>query len=126
MMFFCNINKVMTIYLGLIVFISLFIIVPLTITMDYSDKEAMVKIQEVGTRYAFMFFGEQAYIKVQNVYSEQYASSSESWETCISKEDLPFFKDAKDTKSIINVKVKGYGLSTVFTCITGNRVIEKN
>ena len=93
-------------------------------TADYSNIEAQVKVQEVGTRYAFLNFGEQSYIRIQNAYSEQYSASSESWETCIDERDTKLFKDAKNNRTTINIVVKGYGISTVFTCLTGDRVIE--
>lgn len=92
-------------------------------TTDYSDMNSIVKVQEVGTRYAFLWFGEQNYIRVQNAYSEQYSASSESWETCIKPEDSVFFENAKNNKSTVNIHVKGNGLSTIFTCITGDIII---
>ena len=93
-------------------------------TLDYSDTEAQVKVQEVGTRYAFLNIGEQEYVRVQNAYSEQYSASSESWETCIDKRDIKLFKEAKDNRTTLNIRVKGNGLSTIFTCINGDKVIE--
>lgn len=94
------------------------------LTTDYSDTEASVKVQEVGTRYAWLWFGEQSYIRVQNAYSEQFTSSSESWETCIDERDLDMFRDIKNNKTVVNIRVKGYGWSNIFNCVTGDRVIE--
>ncbi len=107
----------------LILVIAIFAVM-VTPTFDYSDTEAQVKVQEVGTRYAFLNIGEQEYIRVQNAYSEQYSASSESWETCIDKKDIKLFKEAKDNRTTLNIRVKGNGLSTIFTCITGDKVIE--
>ncbi len=105
---------------------ALIIIIVVTPTFDYSDMNSLVKVQEVGTRYAFLWFGEQNYIRVQNVYSEQYSASSESWETCIKLEDLKFFENVKNNKSVINIHVKGNGLSTIFRCISGDEVVGHN
>lgn len=113
--------KLIALMIGIIAAIILIVAVP---TADYSDMNSLVKVQEAGTRYAFMWFGEQNYIRVQNVYSEQYSSSSESWETCIKPGDLQFFEGAKNNKSIVNIHVKGNGLSTIFTCISGDLVID--
>ena len=93
-------------------------------TVDFSDTEAQVKVQEVGTRYAFLNIGEQQYIRIQNAYSDQYASSSEVWETCISPKDYKWFKEAKNKKDIINIRVKGNGISTTLTCITGDKAVQ--
>ncbi len=111
-------------FIKIIGVIILFLIFLITITADYSTTEAQVKVQEVGTRYAFLNLGEQQFIRVQNAYSNDYSASSESWETCIDYRDMETFKKAKNSKTIINIVVKGYGLSTKFTCINGDRVIE--
>lgn len=104
-----------------IIFLWLILVI---ITTNFSNIEAQVKVQEVGTRYAFLNFGEQEYIRIQNAYSEQYSASSESWETCIDYRDMAKFKLVKNNRTTINIIVKGYGISTVFTCLTGDRVIE--
>lgn len=109
--------------LGIIVFIVAIIAAIVMPTVDYSDMESMVKVQETGTRYAVLWFGEQSYIRVQNVYSDQFASSSESWETCIRPEDVKFFQDVKNNKTPVNIHVKGNGISTIFKCRTGDLVI---
>ena len=113
--------KIVAIAVFVIVAILAIFLVP---TSDYSDMESMVKVQEAGTRYAWLWFGEQQYIRVQNVYSDQYASSSESWETCIKSDDLKFFQDAKNKKIMVNVHVKGNGISWVFRCTTGDMVVD--
>lgn len=112
--------------LGIFVFVVIAITMGamMVITTDFSDIEATVKVQEVGTRYAMINWGEQHYIRIQNVFSEQFASSSESWETCITKDQVDRFKKVKNDKEIVNIRVKGHGLSTIFKCITGDRVVE--
>lgn len=113
--------KTAVVIILLIIAVVLIFFVP---TSDYSDMQAIVKVQEAGTRYAFLWFGEQQYIRVQNVYSVQYASSSESWETCIRSGDLKFFEDVKNNKSMVNIHVKGNGISTIFRCKTGDLVVD--
>ena len=117
-------KDIIKIAVGSILIIVIAITIMITPTFDYSDTEAQVKVQEVGTRYAFLNIGEQEYIRVQNAYSEQYSASSESWETCIDKKDIKLFKEAKDNRTTLNIRVKGNGLSTIFTCVTGDKVIE--
>lgn len=122
---FTDFFKPLCIIFGIIIFMTVLVLVILIVpTADYSDMDSSIKVQEVGTRYAFLWFGEQKYIRVQNAYSEQYSASSESWETCINPDDVQFFENVKNNKSIINVHVKGNGLSTIFTCITGDLVVD--
>lgn len=93
-------------------------------TTDWSDTDASVKVQEVGKRYNFLNIGEQYYIRVQNAFSDQFSSSSESWETCIDKSQVEQFTQIKNEKRIVNIKVEGYGLGTRWRCITGDHVTE--
>lgn len=106
----------------LVLFFGGIIIACLT-TIDYSDIESQVKVLEVGKRYFAFTFGEQYYIRIQNAYSDQFTSSSEAWETCINKEQLQQFKQVKDSKQAINIRVKGMGFSFTWQCLTGDKAV---
>lgn len=110
---------------GMLVCISLVIgLADLVLTAEYGVTEATVKVLEVGERYLFLTSGQQYYVRVQNAYSDQYASSSESWETCIEEKDVESLNKAKNERKAINIRVEGYGLSTRFRCLTGDRITE--
>lgn len=92
-------------------------------TFDWSSTDAIVKVQEVGTRYYMFNLGEQQhYIRIQNAFSDQFSSSSEAWETCINENQFNLFKQYKDNRTTINIHVEGYGLSSAWKCTTGDHV----
>lgn len=94
------------------------------LTADFSTTEANVKVQEVGTRYTWLNQGKQNYIRVQNAYSEDFSASSESWETCVEDKDMNFLQAMKQNKTIISIRVEGYGFGSVWNCVTGDRVVD--
>ena len=111
--------------IGIIFTIIIFSIILLaSVKINFAEKEAIVKIQEVGKRYAFWNIGEQYYVIVQNEYSEQYASSSNAWDTCITEGQYDAFAEFKNSKQLVNIETKGYGISTAFTCLTGERIVS--
>ncbi len=116
-----NLELIFWVSIGILIAMIGLISIP---TIDYGDTEALVKVQEVGVHYAWLSFGEQNYIRVQNAYSDQYSASSESWETCIDSRDIEQIKEAKNNRTVLNIRVKGNGISTIFTCLSGDRVIE--
>jgi len=93
-------------------------------TFDWSDMHSTVKVMEVGKRFNWLAFGEQYYIRVQNAYSDQYSSSSEAWETCISEEQVASFTAIKNSKLTVDIHVVGYGLGSSWNCMAGDRVIS--
>ena len=113
--------------LGIILFLFVgipFLLVAWLPAMDFSSIDAVVKVQEVGTKHLFMGIGEYKFIRVQNAFSEQFSSSSESWEACIDKEDAELFQQYKNNRTVVNIKVDGIGWSSRWGCATGDKVVE--
>lgn len=93
-------------------------------SLDFGTTDAIVKVQEVGIKYLFVGLGQYNYIRIQNAYSDQYSASSESWETCISAQDMAKFTEFKNSRIAVNIKVQGIGWGSLWSCATGDHVVS--